>query len=67
MIVLMVRIVMAMWMRVAGAIRVLVFVLVEHDLQAPAECIGDPAQRPQACSRREIMDSVIRSRSASCF
>jgi len=46
MIVLMLRIVMAMWLRVAGPIRMLVFVLMEHDLQAPAECIGDPAQRP---------------------
>jgi hypothetical protein len=46
MIMLMFRIVMAMRMRVAGPIRMLVFVLMEHDLQTPPERIGDPAQRP---------------------
>jgi hypothetical protein len=44
-IVLMVGIVMAMGVRVAGSVRVLVFVLVEDDLQAPAERVGDAAQR----------------------
>jgi hypothetical protein len=44
-IVLMVGIVMAVWVRVAGSVRVLVFVLVEYDLQAPAERISDAAQR----------------------
>ena len=48
MIVLMVGIVMAVWVRVAGSVRVLVFVLVEYDLQAPAERISDAAQRLQA-------------------
>jgi hypothetical protein len=47
-IVLMVGIVMAVWVRVAGSVRVLVFVLVEYDLQAPAERISDAAQRLQA-------------------
>ena len=44
----MVGIVMAVWVRVAGSVRVLVFVLVEYDLQAPAERISDAAQRLQA-------------------
>ena len=39
---------MAVWVRVAGSVRVLVFVLVEYDLQAPAERISDAAQRLQA-------------------
>jgi hypothetical protein len=44
-IVLMVGIVMAVWVRVAGSVRVLVFVLVEYDLQAPAERISDAARK----------------------
>jgi hypothetical protein len=48
MIVLMVGIMMAMRMRVAGSVSVLVFVLVEYDLQAPAKRIGDAAQSGEA-------------------
>src|SRR6516164_1623659 len=48
MFVLMVWVEMAVRMRVAGAIRMLMFVLVEHDLQAMAEGIGDAAQGPEA-------------------
>src|ERR1700738_4022563 len=44
----MVGIVMAVWGRVAASVRVLMFVLVEYDLQAPAERISDAAQRLQA-------------------
>ena len=44
MIVLMIGIMMAVGVRVAGSVRVLMFMLVEDDLQAPAERIGDAAQ-----------------------
>jgi hypothetical protein len=44
----MIRILMVMRVRVAGSVRVLVFVLVELDLQASAERIGDAAQGGQA-------------------
>jgi hypothetical protein len=33
---------------VAGTIRVFMFVLMEHDLEAAPERVGDPAQRPEA-------------------
>jgi hypothetical protein len=42
------RIVMVVRMRMAGAIGVLVLMLVELDLQAPPECLGDPAQGREA-------------------
>jgi hypothetical protein len=42
-IVLMIGIMMGVQVRVAGSVRVLVFVLVEDDLQASAERIGDTA------------------------
>ena len=48
MIVLMIGIMMAVRVRVAGSVRVLVFMLVEHDLQAPAERVGDAAQGGEA-------------------
>ena len=41
-------IVMAVRMRMPGAIGVSVLVLVEDDLEVPAECVGDAAQRLQA-------------------
>ena len=44
MIVLMVWVEMAVRVRVAGTIRMLVLVLVEHDLLQTAEGIGDAAQ-----------------------
>jgi hypothetical protein len=47
-IVLMIGIMMAMGVRVADSVRVLVFVLVEDDLQASAERVGDAAQGGQA-------------------
>jgi hypothetical protein len=47
-IVLMIEIMMAVGVRVAGSVRVLVFVLVEDDFQAPAERIGDAAQGGEA-------------------
>jgi hypothetical protein len=47
-IVLMIGIMMAMGVRVAGSVRVLVFVLVKDDLQASAKRIGDAAQRGEA-------------------
>jgi len=48
MIVLMIGITMAVMVRVAGSVRVLVFVLVEDDLQAAPEGIGDAAQGGEA-------------------
>jgi len=48
MIVLMIGIVMAVRVRVAGSVRVLVFMFVEDDLQAPAERVGDAAQGGEA-------------------
>ena len=48
MIVLMIGIMMAVGVRVAGSVRVLMFMLVEDDLQAPAERIGDAAQGGEA-------------------
>jgi hypothetical protein len=47
-IVLMVRLEMAVRMRVAGTVRMLVFVLVEHDLQAAPKGIGNAAQGSEA-------------------
>jgi hypothetical protein len=44
MFVLVIGIMMAVGVRVTGSVHVLVFVLVEDDLQAPAERIGDAAQ-----------------------
>lgn len=48
MIVLMIGIVVAVRMRVADSVRMLVFVLVEDDLQVSAERIGDAAQGGEA-------------------
>jgi len=48
MIVLMIGIVMTVRVRVAGSVRVLVFMLVEDYLQAPAERVGDAAQGGEA-------------------
>ena len=39
---------MAMGVRVAGSVRMLVFVLVEDDFQTPAERIGNAAQGGEA-------------------
>jgi hypothetical protein len=47
-IVLVLRIVMAMGMCVSRAISMHVFVLVEHDFEVSAECVGDTAERLQA-------------------
>jgi len=47
-IVLMMRIEMAVRMRVAGAVRMLVFVLVKHDLQSAPEGIGNATQGSEA-------------------
>jgi hypothetical protein len=47
-IVLMIRIIVAVGVRVAGSIRVYVLVLVEDDFQPPAEGIGDAAQSGEA-------------------
>jgi hypothetical protein len=48
MIVLMIGIVMAVWVRVAGSVRVLVFMFVEDDLQPPAERVGYATQGGEA-------------------
>jgi hypothetical protein len=47
-IVLMIRIIMAVGVRVASSVRVHVFVLVKDDLKAAPERIGDAAQRGEA-------------------
>jgi hypothetical protein len=47
-IVLMIRIIVAVGVRVAGSVRVNVFVFVEDDLKAAPEGIGDAAQRGEA-------------------
>jgi hypothetical protein len=44
MVVPMVAVVVAMGVRMSGAVGMLMFVLVEHDLQTPAKCVGDPAE-----------------------
>jgi len=48
MVVLMVDVVMAMGVRMTGAVGMLMFVFVEHDLQPSAECLGDPAEGGKA-------------------
>jgi hypothetical protein len=47
-VVLMVAVVMAMGVRMTGAVGMLMFVLVEHDLQPSAERVGDSAERGEA-------------------
>jgi hypothetical protein len=47
-IVLMIGIIVAVRLGVAGTIRMQVFVLVEDDLKAPPEGVGDAAQRGEA-------------------
>jgi hypothetical protein len=69
MIVLMVRVEMAARMGVAGTICMLVFVLVEHDLQAAPEGVGDAAQGSQAwnmISAFETRDHRFRHREPRC-
>jgi hypothetical protein len=65
-------VVVAVPMPMSSTVGVHVFVLVEDDLKMASERLGNTAERFQAGdmsprSRREIIDSVIRSRATNCF
>lgn len=48
MLVLVIAVAMAVRVRMPGAVSMIVFVFVEHDLQTPAEGVSDSAQRLKA-------------------